>query len=180
MEKQKITFEELQSDYPQLSIAHITTGMNGYPEGLGDRVAYGFKSFADAEKLAHIIGGEIVHIHRKDGWHFWDITGNAYEPYTAQNYVERSGDNSYQVNMDAKNFLLEKKERINEFIKYEWDGDIESFRNELNDIENHYNMIDECGKDECVIVVGGCREIVPIEMMSFVEDTHHYAVGVKL
>lgn len=85
----------ISEDY-DLECAEITEGINGYPRCLRGCVLFNDKdaTFDNMERMAELYGVEVVSLRRKDGWHFWESQGKAYDLFDFQNILENSDDNA--------------------------------------------------------------------------------------
>ena len=85
----------ISEDY-DLECAEITEGINGYPRCLRGCVLLNDKdaTLDNMERMAELYGVEVVSLRRKDGWHFWESQGKAYDLFDFQNILENSDDNA--------------------------------------------------------------------------------------
>lgn len=85
----------ISEDY-DLECAEITEGINGYPRCLRGCVLLNDKdaTFDNMERMAEPYGVEVVSLRRKDGWHFWESQGKAYDLFDFQNILENSDDDA--------------------------------------------------------------------------------------
>ena len=85
----------ISEDY-DLECTEITEGINGYPRCLRGCVLLNDKdaTFDNMERMAELYGVEVVSLRRKDGWHFWESQGKAYDLFDFQNILENSDDNA--------------------------------------------------------------------------------------
>lgn len=85
----------ISEDY-DLECAEITEGINGYPRCLRGCVLFNDKDaiFDNMERMAELYGVEVVSLRRKDGWHFWESQGKAYDLFDFQNILENSDDDA--------------------------------------------------------------------------------------
>lgn len=85
----------ISEDY-DLECAEITEGINGYPRCLRGCVLFNDKdaTFYNMERMAELYGVEVVSLRRKDGWHFWESQGKAYDLFDFQNILENSDDDA--------------------------------------------------------------------------------------
>ena len=85
----------ISEDY-DLECAEITEGINDYPRCLRGCVLLNDKdaTFDNMERMAELYGVEVVSLRRKDGWHFWESQGKAYDLFDFQNILENSDDNA--------------------------------------------------------------------------------------
>ena len=85
----------ISEDY-DLECAEITEGINGYPRCMRGCVLFNDKdaTFDNMERMAELYGVEVVSLRRKDGWHFWESQGKAYDLFDFQNILENSDDDA--------------------------------------------------------------------------------------
>lgn len=85
----------ISEDY-DLECAEITEGINGYPRCLRGCVLFNDKdaTFDNMERMAELYGVEVVSLRRKDGWHFWESQGKAYDLFDFQNILGNSDDDA--------------------------------------------------------------------------------------
>ena len=85
----------ISEDY-DLECAEITEGINGYPRCLRGCVLLNDKdaTFDNMERMAELYGVEVVSLRRKDGWHFWESQGKAFDLFDFQNILENSDDDA--------------------------------------------------------------------------------------
>ena len=100
----------ISEDYG-LECAEITEGINGYPRCLRGCVLLNDKdaTFDSMERMAELYGVEVVSLRRKDGWHFWESQGKAYDLFDFQNILENSDDNvlTFSSFKEYADFLFE-------------------------------------------------------------------------
>lgn len=100
----------ISEDY-DLECAEITEGINGYPRCLRGCVLLNDKdaTLDNMERMAELYGVEVVSLRRKDGWHFWESQGKAYDLFDFQNILENSDDNALTFSSfkEYADFLLE-------------------------------------------------------------------------
>jgi len=158
-----------------LKTIEITYGMNGYPEGLGDRGVIGFRTFEDAEKFAEEWGGEVVHFHSRDGWHLWEVKGRAWSPYSADDYLSDLGDD-YNIEYDTEDNIKAKLESLIE----NYDGDLLDLIGKMGKLMELLNAVyyNYRGLKTVISRNGEYCESIENAMMSYNHDTHKYAIGV--
>ena len=157
-----------------LSKIEITTGINGYPEGLGNYGVIGFDSYDDAAKFSDENGGEVVIFESKDGWHFWKNKGFAYRPFTSDDLLNDMGDN-YSYADESNEFYAEQLSEL----ASNFDGDFSNLENRIKEIKEIISAKENCSDDERVIVsYGNYYDTVKNNFMDYTYDTHKYAVGV--
>src|SRR3954464_10894903 len=98
-----------------LKIKEITYGMNGYPSRLGDYAVIGFESFEAAEAFADEVGGTVNHFETKNGWRFWLNRGQAYKPYSSDDYLKDLGDD-YSVESSVEDVKEKMKDVLPDLI----------------------------------------------------------------
>ena len=77
----------------------VTSGRNGYPSDL--RKAVVFDTQDETEDFANEIGGEVVLLHRRDGWSLWESLGRYALPYRFELF-----DRAYNDDEEACAFAL--------------------------------------------------------------------------
>lgn len=159
-----------------LSTVEITYGMNGYPQQLGDYGVIGFENFDAAQQFAEQYGGEVAHFRSRDGWHFWNTTGRAFEPYTVYDMLRDMGDN-YSIAPDGYDGYAEE---LAEVAK-RFNGDFEELKARIKNIEEIILAVDNKDDEEAVITnCGNYYDTVKMETMQYNYDTHRYAIGVLI
>lgn len=149
----------------------ITTGTNGYPEGL-HRGVIGFNSFEDAQKFAEENSGEVILLHKKNGWELYQSKGTVYAPISYKQYLNDLG----------SDYEIADEERVLELLK----EDIKN-ADDIRDIEFSYqnakdliSEIENSSDDQVVISIGiNHHETVSKEMMSYNEDNNEFIIGVE-
>jgi len=160
-----------------LEVKEITYGMNGCPQGLGDRAVIGFENFEDAKAFATEVGGIVSHFETKNGWYFWLNKGQAIEPYTNNDYLNDLGDN-YSV-VDGSD-LDDVKEPLKDLVE-NFDGDFTAIEDFIKMKKELAEEIENAEEDEVVISSHGRYfETVKKTNMGYHEDTSTYAIGVLL
>ena len=159
-----------------LNTIEITTGLNGYPQGLGDHGVTGFDTYADAKKFADENGGEVVLFGSKDGWHFWNQRGYMSRPFNSDDLLKDMGDN-YSYADDNNEYYAEQLADIAK----DFDGDFDALEKRINEIKEIIEAVESADEDERVIVsYGNFYEIVKTSFMAYNYDTHRWAVGVLI
>lgn len=84
-------------DY-DLEAAEITTGMNGYPQGLRGAVLLngGDTTIDGAKAIAELYGVELVSLHRRDGWQLWESRGWTWDLFDVAAFMEEHNDNLHR------------------------------------------------------------------------------------
>lgn len=156
-----------------LEIIDLTTGTNGYPSGTYYGIdATSFNTFKEVEEFADKNDLEIINIHRKNGWHFWESKGTCYKPYEITSDVY--GDNYSQIEkIDEEDFINEEvKPLIEAADTFE---EIEAIISGKKEIWEQVELIDE---DEIVIThEGNYYQTMKKITLSFSEDTHNYSIA---
>lgn len=174
--KNQITTREVltNADTLGLNYKEITTGMNGYPQGLGNYAVIGFDSFADAEKFADENGCEVHLFKVRDGHQLWSNCGRKYEPLKASEYISDLGDDYSEVDNSTDYIQDRLKELANDF-----DGDFDTLKKFIADQEEILEEVENAEKDEVVIVnCGKYSETIKAELMSYHEDVTTLSIGV--
>lgn len=151
----------------------ITEGMNGYPKGL--HAGYcDFSNYEEAEAYAKKTAGNVVLLHRRDGWHFWESLGQAYGPITRS---ENDYGDNYRVFENKEDFLddrhytrigIVEDERMNTDELAAFDAETEKIANEF---QPGYGV---------VLYNGQYFETIKLETMSYCFDAHNYEIGVEV
>lgn len=86
---------DMISDDYDLECGEITEGRNGYPSCLRGCVLLngGDTTIEGAQAIADLYGVQLVSLHRRAGWDFWECKGTAYELYDFQDFVSSHDDN---------------------------------------------------------------------------------------
>lgn len=167
---------EIINAYSHLEEIEITTGINGYPQGL-HRGIIGFANIDEAEQVAKEFGGDVVEFERRDGWQLWKSNGKMWEMYGLDRFKgdERRFCTSAE---DVEDFY---RERVADMLEAEMPmADIRRFlmpmdvlNDKIEDLEEgEYLMLNEYDPSD--------YEIVTDKVMSYAYDTHNYVIGVEL
>ena len=126
----------ISEDY-DLECAEITEGINGYPRCLRGCVLLNDKdaTFDNMERMAELYGVEVVSLRRKDGWHFWESQGKAYDLFDFQNILENSDDDALTFSSfkEYADFLFEN---ANERLVADDEGAAHFFIEKAKEIED--------------------------------------------
>ena len=126
----------ISEDY-DLECAEITEGINGYPRCLRGCVLLNDKdaTLDNMERMAELYGVEVVSLRRKDGWHFWESQGKAYDLFDFQNILENSDDDALTFSSfkEYADFLFEN---ANERRVADDEGAAHFFIEKANEIED--------------------------------------------
>ena len=155
-----------------LEVITTTSARNGYPQRL-QRAIIGFETFEDAEKMANENGLSIEIFTKRDGWSLWYRTGNhALAPFERDCAVY--GDEYRQYSkQDMEGFDANEVQPS----VYIFD-DFESLRCFLNIMEEIRDKIEDADDDEIILAsLGGYYDTIKKTTMSYVYDTHHFAIG---
>lgn len=154
----------------------ITTGMNGYPQGL-HRGYIDFESFEQAEEFAKKYNGRVVSLHQRGGWQLWESQGTMYEPYEigADTYGE-----DYREFSNKEEYEEDVRETLRNFIDDNMPiNDIKDFLNK--DVSEVLDELETAGEDEVVITYQGHYfKTTPTKVMNYTEDVHIYSIGVEI
>lgn len=158
-----------------LEIIDITCGINGYPKNTYEAIdASNLKTFEEIHKLAEEHKLDICVFHRRDGWHFWEDRGIAYEPFeiTAEGY----GDNYQSISkMDEATFIdYEVMTLIEGATTF---GEIDTILKNRKEIWEEVEQM----KDEEIVMLfeGNYYDTIQKNPLSFSEDTHNWIIGLK-
>jgi hypothetical protein len=160
-----------------LRVIEITTGSNGYPQGLGDYGVIDFDSYETAKEFAKEHKCEVVLFHQKNGWHLWENRGNRYEPLSADDYLRDLGDNysSAMTIQDENNYFAEKLADLSQ----NFDGNLDNIKEAIKEYEKLISEIETADEDEVVITSGGRYiETIKEKMMAYSEDCDIWEIGV--
>jgi hypothetical protein len=157
-----------------LEIVEITNGRNGYPEGIYNAInASNFENFDAIQKFAEKNNLQVVGLHRRDGWSFWENNGAIYNAFeiTSDDY----GDNYQFINkMDFEEFYQNEIAFFFEEIPEEMDQ-IESFLEMKKEI---FEEIEKMENDENVLTYEGrYYDTIKTKCLSWSEDTHNYIIA---
>ena len=156
------------------SIANITQGINGYPEGLVAYGIIGFDNYEEAEEFAKKYDLETSLFRSRDGWHFWEYRGEKLESLTVDDYLRDLGDDAKEFDTDDEIFgdglisiidMGASFEEIQEYVNLE-----KELREDLHYIDNETHAL--------IVKDAVETEVVPRKMMSYKVDVWHWAVGV--
>lgn len=151
-----------------LKIIEINHADNDYPKGLGEFGIIDFENFEDAEKFANENGCEVHRFQTRDGWHFWHDKGSAFEPYEAENFIEKLGDNYYEASEEQEADLIRDTNLEGQEL-------IEFLKERIKILEE----LEKANKNQVVICgYGRYYDTVDSTMMAFSEDVYTYAIGV--
>ena len=150
----------------------ITSGRNGYPQNIREGVT-GFSTFAEAEDFAKDNGGSVCLFHRREGWHYWENKGVAYEPMHI-GYQDYGDD--YNVGWEPEEEFPLLQEMLAEAES------IEDMKREIAEYEkilDVYNTIDV--EEEAIVTYRNeYYETIPRQCMAWAHDTHLYEIGVDM
>lgn len=171
--------EQITDKYDDLQAIEITTGTNGYPEGLHGGVI-GFDSIEEAEKVAKEFDGEVVEFRRRDGWQLWESRGIALKMYGLDRF-KSSDDVDFRFlesEDDVENFFNEEVKSMleNGFSMVQ----IRDYMMPMQDILDEIDLLDE---DEALKVNAYTPsefETIAKKTMSYEEDVYQYVIGVEL
>lgn len=162
-----------------LQIKEITTGMNGYPQGLGDYAIIGFDTYQQAEDFANEHGCEVSLFKIRDGHQLWTNLGRKHEPLTDRDYLEDLSDNYWQA---SKEMCIETFKNILADMLEKFEGDFSDIDTLIAGEKELLEAIENCSDDEIIITGSGfkfghydtCKKV----MMQYHYDVTTYAVGV--
>lgn len=149
----------------------ITEGQNGYPTNVHTGYC-DFSNIEEAETYAKEVNGDVVILHRRDGWHLWESLGSAYGP------IVRSEDDygdMYRLFASKEDYLNDRNELRSE-LEDEMDADeLAAFDAETDE------MVAEFQPGYGVVLYAGKYfETIKNETMSYCFDTHNYEIGVEV
>lgn len=153
----------------------VTDGANGYPENL-QKAVIGFSDFEEAEEFAAKVEGEIVMLHKRDGWQFWEGQGKEIEPI--QVYKKDFGDdfNKYFPTITESEFA----EWTASFLSENYAESLEDMKKYLDERIELWEKIQDLEDDEFLVAENDTVvfDTYKCEAMHFYYDTHHYEIGV--
>ena len=155
-----------------LEVITTTSARNGYPQRL-QRAIVGFDTFEDAEKLALEKDLSIEIFTKRDGWNLWYRTGHhALAPFERDG-TEYGDEYRQYTKEDLEGFYQnEVQPSVCAF------DDFESLRCFLNIMEEIRDRIEDADDDEIILATfGGYYDTIKKTTMSYVYDTHHFAIG---
>lgn len=168
--------EEIVNKYDHLRTIEITTGMNGYPQGL-HRGIIGFTDINEAEQVAKEFDGEVVELSRKGGWQLWQSNGRRYDMYD----LSRIREDHYLIFRDTDEVEDEFREVLSSIEPDELDiNTMDSLVSKYRDIRDAVEMKDD---NQSVIVRNDAIEefsVVDNEVMNYDEDVWENFIGVEL
>lgn len=158
-----------------LQLIQINTDGNDYPRGLGAWGVIGFDNFEDAEKFRDEEGGDVVEFETRGGHTFWRNKGNAYTPYTPQDYVNAQNDDVDLT--DEENYTSSFWETLGNIIE---NKDLEKVEHIIGKFKDNLALIQGMEDDETAIYNGNTDEVETCknEFMQFQYDTRTHAIGV--
>lgn len=157
-----------------LELIQTTSGMNGYPQNIMYAVI-GFDNFNKLDEFRSNFsvdrGPEIFT--KKDGWKYWERTGNAaYEEFDFS--AEEYGDIYSTFDNPEEEFIL-MKEQISEC------QEVEEIKNLLSRYEELISEYENKADDEVVVTRDGeYFETVKYRSMSTYHDTRSHVIGVLI
>lgn len=153
----------------------VTNGTNGYPMNVY-HVDADFESWEEAEQYANDNNGEVVLLHRKDGWDLWECKGKLYEPVTRS--AEDEGDDYmlYSNPTSAKETLMDN---LKEDLPY-----CDSIDDMLTTISKYQEIIDELDcidEGEAVLTLDGrFHSVIELHPMHWHDtDNNEYIIAVR-
>lgn len=158
----------------ELNEVEVTEGNNGYPKNL-KRAVYGFENLADAQEFAADVEGEVVLLHRRDGWQLWESKGREFE--LIQIHTKEFGDNTtkYFPTITESEFAEHTAFVISESYSDGLDGMKDYIDKRIELWEQIQNLED----DEFIVAEDDeVQDVYKCESMSFNYDTHQYVIGV--
>lgn len=155
-----------------LTVVETTSEANGYPKNLRKAVM-DFADFAEAEEFAKECGGEIIQLHKRDGWQLWSRKGWTNEPLKITE-ADYGDDFEFIEPMDEAEFYAEYVEPF--LADIENLKDLRAFVEAREELWDKVEMLEE---DEYLVMWDGVwHETIRKEMLYWAFDTHHYAIAV--
>lgn len=182
------------ADNNKLQLIETTQGANGYPfrtsyaligyesidqiKKVKEEISDKFCEYADEEESATISS---VYLHKRDGWHFWDVSDLPYiEEFDMEEYYE--GKDYYST------FDKESYDDVETFMNDELMGELEycdsfqSLKKIIEEKEELWNNITSLKDDEILVYNTDSKsgEVMKRKCLSFYYDTHHFAIGLTI
>lgn len=161
------------SENHNLEIVELTAGRNGYPSNISKAIdTSNLDSFEEVKEIAEAYDLEIISIHQKDGWHFWENKGWTNKAISVD--ASCFGDNYSEIPlMDEEDFIENEVKSILESAK-SFD-EIQAILDCKKEIWDQVNVLEE---NEIVIThEGNYHETFQRETLSFSEDTHNFKIA---
>lgn len=154
-----------------LQLVSTTSEASGYPRNLRTAVI-GFENWQQAEEVAAEIGGDIINLHKKEGWQLWARQGSASGPY--ENSAADYGDDYEELSAGDEDELTESlkayMEGPREFSEiYDYVQRLKDIADEMAALEEGQVLI--CRDNSIVAVINKVS-------MAFSEDCNHYVIAV--
>lgn len=161
------------SELTNLELVELTKGRNGYPSGISKALdASSLDNFTEVEEIANTYNLEIVKIHQKDGWHFWENKGWVNKPISIDS--SDFGDNYSEIHpMDEEDFIdNEVKPLLEDLTNFE---EIQALLESKKEI---WEEVEQLEDDEIVIThEGAYYDTFKTKTLSFSEDTHNWKIA---
>lgn len=168
------TKELLENIAYENGLEYVTTcskGNNGYPKNLMGAII-GLESIEQARELASRYDLDIISLHKRDGWNFYERMDYAIEPLKPR--ADWYGDDFNFFTEDDRDDFFENE--VQSFI-----GNFEDFDSLQCYIDNQKEVYEELQTiDDTQIVVtcqGRYYETIDKECMKWSFDTHTYVIG---
>lgn len=159
-------------------LVDTTEGINGYPKNCGLAMV-GFESYRDAEAIAETYDGDVVLLHKRDGWNMWEKRGELREAVTLS---LEDVDYEFGVEFTPRDSNDDIERTFDELVDGLEEEDAATMRIRLSLLKNDIHSLNE---DEVIFAkISDCGELVwetfdkhPIQWSY---DTHNYQVGVVI
>jgi hypothetical protein len=161
------------SESTNLDLVELTKGSNGYPSGISKALdASSLDNFAEVEEIANTYDLEIVKIHQKNGWHFWENLGWINKPISIDS--SDFGDDYSEIGpQDEEDFIKSEVKHLLESV--ESFDQIQSILDWKKEIWEEVQNLEE---DEIVIThEGRYYETFKTKSLFFSEDTHNWKIA---
>jgi hypothetical protein len=177
-EDYSLKLQEIQIDYPHLSVVETNDSINGYPSGIREALI-GFKNMDEANEVAkkYFTSCNVYLLDRPEGHHFYTRRGDcAWDGIDVQSIVS---DDYELYSGSGQQYLKDWIDNIKGFI-----DDIENYIDTVRTLLNSQVLpicedIDNLADDEMMILrEGEYYDTVKKQPTEFSYDSHCYAIGV--
>lgn len=161
------------SESTNLDLVELTTGSNGYPSNISKALdASSLENFTEVQEIAQKYDLEIITIHQKNGWHFWENLGWTKKPISVDS--SDFGDNYSEIPlMDEEDFIENEVKPLLEAAE-----SFEEIQTILDCKQKIWEQVKILEENEIVIThEGNYYETFQKETLSFSEDTHNWKIA---
>ena len=138
-----------------LDIVEVTSGKNGYPEGLYKAIV-GFDYFENAEDFAEQVNGEVVLLSRRDGHALYTNNGRAYESIERAKLIDEERYEVFESELDFEEWCCKE-------IEWHMNSGFNLF-----DLRDKINQMCETYEE---IRTRGCYEIAIVDIKDYSCET---------